>query len=159
GWQATGDAFGAGPARPGDIIVSENPDQPVVQFVTGGAHSGLLSVRLQGELRSRTFMIEKPFIHVRLAGRAPRLNLVLDGNTLIMNPIYGKLTITPGGKDHPETDMAWRTIPVDRWIGHRAFFEIIDSSIPMHRLNPPPSTMQIPETPRDGVITVDRIVF
>jgi hypothetical protein len=154
GWYVTGDAFGAGPARAGDIVLGDGPGRPVGRFVAGGAHSGLLSPRLQGELRSRTFTIERRYVHYRLAGRASRLNLVIAGNTLIMNPMYGKLTLTPAGDR-----LAWRTMPVDRWIGQRAYIEVSDSTVPMHRLNPPPSTARTPEGPGDGYILLDRVVF
>jgi len=159
GWHVTGDAFGSRPARPGEIIVGEDATRPVVQLAFGGAQSNLLSNHLQGELRSRTFTIEKNFVHVRLAGRAARFNLVVDGNTLIMNPIYGKLTIPLGDKGKDDSVLAWRTIPVDRWVGQRGYFEISDSSIPMHRLNPPPSTALPPDGPQDGYIAVDQIAF
>jgi len=154
GWSATGNAFGAGAAQPGDIIVGENSSRPVARFVSRGAHSGLLSRRLQGELRSETFTIAKPFVHFLMAGQRARLNLVIDGYTLIMNPMYGGLTISPTN-DQP----AWRTMAVDRWIGHRAHLEISDSTIPMNRLNPPPSTGRVPESPDDGCLSVNQICF
>ena len=122
--------------------------------LSAGADSGWLSRRLQGELRSRTLTIDKPYIHVRLAGRDARLNLVIDGYTLIMNPMYGKLTI----KAQSER-LAWHTMPVDRWIGHRAYIEISDSSIPMHGLNPPPSTARVPDGPDDGYLVVEQVLF
>jgi mono/diheme cytochrome c family protein len=154
GWHATGDAFGTGPARAGDIILGDRPDQPVAQFVSAGAHSGLLSKRLQGELRSRTFTIDKRYVHYRLAGRHARVNLVIDGYTLIMNPIYGPLTVAA-----PEERLTWRTMPVDQWIGHRAYVEVSDSSIPMYGLNPPPSTARVPEGPDDGYLVLEQIRF
>jgi hypothetical protein len=52
----------------------------------------------------------------------------------------------------------WRTIPVDRWIGHRAYVEISDSSIPMYGLNPPPSTARVPDGPDDGYIVVEQVL-
>ena len=106
GWHVFGDAFRAGPARAGDIIVGAE-GQPL-QIATGGAHSGLLSNRLQGELHSRTFTIEKLYVHVRLGGKAARLNLVIDGNTLIMNPIYAS------SPSHP----AVKTIRKSNWLAH-----------------------------------------
>src|SRR5262249_35847082 len=57
GWYVTGDAFGAGPARAGDFILSAEPDRPISRLVMPSAHSGLLASRLQGELHSRTFTI------------------------------------------------------------------------------------------------------
>jgi hypothetical protein len=113
----------------------------------------VLSLRLQGESRSPTFTIDKKFVHVLVAGRGGRVNLVIDGYTLIMNPMYGKLSIAPASDR-----LVWQTIPVDRWIGHRAFFEVIDSTIPMHGLNPPPSTARVRET-ADGYIVLKQAIF
>ncbi|MCI0461165.1 MAG: DUF1549 and DUF1553 domain-containing protein, partial [Gemmataceae bacterium] len=154
GWSVTGDAFGAGPAQAGDLILGDRPDQPVARLVPGGAHSGLLSRRLQGELRSRSFTIDKRYVHYQLMGRQARVNLVIDGYTLIMNPIYGKLTVAA-----PDERPTWRTMPVDRWLGHRAYIEVSDSSIPMHGLNPPPSTARVPDRPGDGYIVLDQVLF
>lgn len=64
-WYVTGDAFGQGLAQTGDIIVGELPNRPISQFVSGGAHSGLLGNRLLGELRSRTFTIDKRYVQKR----------------------------------------------------------------------------------------------
>src|SRR5207245_364466 len=119
----------------------------------GGVDSGAISERLQGEARSTTFNIDKKFIHLRVAGRSSRVNVVIDGYTLIMNPMYGKLTVAP-----TSNVLTWRTIPVDRWLGHRALIELSDSAIPMHGLNPPPSSARMPAGP-DGYIAIDRIVF
>jgi hypothetical protein len=154
GWYSTGAAFDAGPAQSGDFIVGNQADRPIAQLVGSGAHSGLLSRRLQGELRSPTFTIEKPYIHYQIAGQHARLNLVIDGYTLIMNPMYGGLTITPTN-ERP----VWQTMAVDRWIGQRAYIEISDSSIPVYRLNPPPFTGTIAEGPGDGYIEVRQIYF
>jgi hypothetical protein len=136
------------------VILSADPDRPVARLAPGGAHSGLLSSRLQGELRSRTFTINKPYVHYRLVGRDARVNLVIDGYTLIMNPIYGKLTVA-ATDERP----VWRTMAVDQWIGHRAFIEVRDSRIPMLGLNPPPSTARVPEGPADGYIVLDQVLF
>jgi len=151
GWFVTGDAFGPGPARPGDVVLGNSLERPIDRIITGGAHSGLLSRRLQGEMRSRTFFIDKPYLHFHLAGRHGRVNLVVDGHTLIMNPMYGGLTIE-ATDDHP----AWRTMDVKPWLGHRAYLEITDSTIPLHVLREPPSDAREPQGP-DGYITVDRI--
>jgi mono/diheme cytochrome c family protein/cytochrome c553 len=153
-WFVTGDAFGAAPVRPGDIVLGDRPDRPVARLAWGGAHSGLLSARLQGEFRSRTFTINKRYVHYRLAGRGGRVNLVIDGNTLIMNPIYGRLTVV-AADDRP----VWQTMPVDRWIGHRAFVEVSDSTIPMHRLNPPPSTARVPEDKADAYVVLSQVLL
>jgi hypothetical protein len=154
GWFATGAAFDGGPAQPGDIVVGNSTDRPIARILSGGAESGLLSGRFQGELRSQTFTISKPFIHYQVAGRNARVNLIVDGYTLIMNPMYGGLTIEPTNEL-----TVWRTMAVDRWVGQRAFIEISDSSIPIHRLNPLPSTGRVPEGSADGQIIVNQICF
>jgi hypothetical protein len=149
----TGHAFDNRPIGLGQIVIGSDSQRPVARLTAGGADSGAFSLRLQGELRSPSFTIDKKFVHVLVAGRGGRVNLVIDGYTLIMNPMYGKLTVAPASDR-----LAWRTIPVDRWIGHRAFLEAVDSSIPMHGLNPPPSSARVPET-ADGYIVLKQAVF
>ena len=73
-WHVTGDAFGRRPTRRG-----RRPDRPRLadRPARSGrrravAHSGLVSDRLQGVLRSRTFTIESRYIHYLAAGRGGR---------------------------------------------------------------------------------------
>jgi len=153
-WQVTGDAFGAGPVQPADVVLAGPVDRPIIRFTESGPDSGWLSDRLQGELRSQTLTIEKPHVHILAGGRSARLNLIIDGYTLIMNPMYGGLTIV-ATNEQP----AWKTMAVDRWIGHRAYIEISDSSIPVHRLNPPPSNARVPEDNPNGYILVKQLLF
>ena len=153
-WFITGDAFGSAPTLSGEAVIGEIAERPIARITTGGADSGALAIRLQGELRSPTFTIDKPFLHVRMSGQNARVNLVIDGNTLIMNPMYGKLTASPDG-----SLPVWRTMPVDRWIGRRAHIEISDCTIPLHRLNPPPSTARVPAGKGDGYICVQELVL
>ena len=88
-------------------------------------------------------------------GSNARVNLVIDGNTLIMNPMYGKLTTAARRQSCP----CGGRCRVDRWLGHRAYIEISDCTIPMHRLNPPPSAARVPAGKGDGYIAVEQIVF
>jgi mono/diheme cytochrome c family protein len=154
GWSPTGDGFSA-LAKPGEIVVGDREERPVARLVMTQIDSGIISPKLQGEVRSGTFTIDKKYVHFRLAGQNARVNLVIDGYTLIMNPMYGKLTAAPAG-DWP----VWRTMPVDRWLGHQAYIEVSDSTIPMHGLNPPPSTARVPESKGDGYIALDpQVIF
>jgi hypothetical protein len=153
-WYVTGHAFGDAPVRAGEVVLGKTAKRPIARITRGGADSGMLSNRLEGVLRSATFTIDKPYVHFRVAGRDARVNLVVDGNTLIMNPIYGGLSIkSPGDL------LAWHSMAVDRWIGHRAYIEVSDTSVPPHRLNPPPSTARVPENDRDGYFVLDRVLF
>ena len=99
------------------------------------AHSGLLSGRLEGVLRSRTFTIEKNHVLYHMAGKGAKLNLIVDSLRLIQNPIYGGLTIS---LDNPDT-LKWHVQNVSKWIGHNAYIELID--------------------PGEGFIAVDQILF
>ena len=136
GWFVQGEAFGSGPVDlPGSL--------PGGAFSTGlhglatgrAAHSGMLSSRFEGVLRSRTFTIEKNHVLYHMAGKGAKINLIVDSLRLIQNPIYGGLTIS---LDSPET-MKWHLQNVSKWIGHNAYIELID--------------------PGEGFLAVDRILF
>ena len=66
--------------------------RPVATFVRGGAwaHGGQLSRRLQGTLRSPSFSIDRRFLHVLAAGRASRVNVVIEQFVMIQDPLYGR---------------------------------------------------------------------
>jgi hypothetical protein len=149
GWFVAGDAFGCGPSRRGDWRLGWDGPWPVAEAIAPGqAHSGLVSDRLQGVLRSRTFPIEKRFIHYLASGRKERLNLVIDGFEIIRDPIYGGLT-TEVNADEPR----WLTQDVGMWIGHRAFIEIADGAS-MTFTQPRSGYLD-----GDGFIAVDEIRF
>ena len=93
GWFVTGDAFGDRPSRPGDLRLDlGGRGRALVPVEPGLAHSGLVSDRLRGVLRSRSFTIEARYIHWLVAGRGGRINVVVDGFEKIRDPIYGGLT-------------------------------------------------------------------
>ena len=59
GWFVTGDAFGQRPSRAGDIrFFRKGIATHLASIAPGLAHSGMVSNRLQGVLRSRSFTIE-----------------------------------------------------------------------------------------------------
>src|SRR5262249_14246768 len=93
-WFVTGEAFGHGPSHPSDVLLQPKHVSPVQTVVGPGvAHSGLLAPRLQGVLRSRTFVIDHNKVLYRVAGHGGRINLIIDGYQLIREPIYGGLTL------------------------------------------------------------------
>jgi hypothetical protein len=153
GWVATGDAFGPAPAGPGDLRVEPEAGGASFRLVEGGAHSALLSPGLQGELRSPSFTVGKRYVHYRLSGRRARLNLVIDGYTLIMNPIYGGLKVEPAERP------AWYTMDLRLWKGHRAFIELTDSRIPPYGLNPPAWNGHVPEAAPDAYLALSEVRF
>jgi hypothetical protein len=134
-WFVTGDAFAV--SRASDAAVRADAAAPVERLaVPGAAHSGLVSGRLQGALRSPTFTIGKKKIWYHAAGKGVRFNLIIDGYQLIRDPIYGGLTFTTHGTDDR---FEWYGMDVAMWAGLRAYVEVLDDG--------------------DGSVALDRIVF
>ncbi len=147
GWQISGPAFGIRPSRAGDFVPGTALERPIAQMAPhGAAHSGLISPKLRGSIRSRTFTVDKPYVHYRAsrhhaAGATPRplkagqLNLIVDGFQIIRDPLYGHLSLTVAN----DAPAAWYTQDVSKLKGERAYIEITDED--------------------DGWIVVDSILF
>ncbi len=134
----TGDAFGERPTRAGDSGSTSRRDRPASTRVgPGQAHSGLVSDRLQGVLRSRTFTIEKRYIHYLVAGRGGTINVVVDGFEKIRDPIYGGLTTAVNVGDQPR----WITQDVGMWMGHAAYIELADGAVADYQRGHDPDAM------------------
>jgi hypothetical protein len=122
-WFVTGDAFGSAPSTMGDMALHLESNVPVRKLIgPHRAHSGLVSPRLQGDLRSRTFTIEKKHILYRISGRGARVNLIIDGFQQIRDPIYGVLTFPVESGDRP----VWIVQNVGMWVGLKAYIEVLD---------------------------------
>ena len=137
GWFNSGDAFGSRPTGDGAWAAGEGEFAPVP---AGVAHSGLVSGKLEGVLRSPGFTIDCDFIHFRVAGRNARMRLVIDGYQL--RPFNGLLfdgTLIDTGDTGGA--YAWRTMSnqIGKYRGQRAYIELIDEG--------------------DGYIAVDQIVM
>ena len=129
GWFVSGDAFGAGLARRGlsgefracgfrRTPPTARPPFPRGQRIAGSFPTGSRACR------GRSFTIEKPFIQYLAAGRAGRLNVVVDGFEKIRDPIYGGLTLEVNSGD----EVRWHAQNVAMWDGHRAYIEISDGA-------------------------------
>ena len=126
GWFVTGDAFGDHPTRAGDFSFDrEGNSTRLAPCAPGIAHSGLVSARLQGVLRSQSFSIESRYVHFLIAGRGGRISVVIDGFEKIKPPIYGGLTTVVNNGPAPR----WVTLDVGMWLGHSAYFEIADGAV------------------------------
>jgi hypothetical protein len=135
-WFVTGEAFGAGPSTTGDVVLQPRPGRLAQRLVGPGvAHSGLVPGKLQGTLRSPTFVISRKKVFYHAGGKGTRVNLIIDGYQHIRDPIYGGLTIHLDGGD----GLGWRSQDVSMWLGHRAYIEVLDEG--------------------DGWAAVDRILF
>ena len=120
GWFVNGHAFGQGPPRPGTWRVRGDK---VEALEPGLAHSGAISDRLRGVLRSKTFTLTKPYVHYLAAGKGGRINVVIDSFEKIRAPIYGDLT-----HDINHEAFHWNTMDVAQWVGHTAYLEIDDGA-------------------------------
>ena len=144
-WTATGDAFGNGPSGSGAVRVHATQ---AVSVSPGVAHSGMVSDRLRGVLRSPTFPIDHAFIYLRTWGHSGRISVVIDGFEKIRSPIYGGLTL---GVDSDAP--IWATLDVSMWKGHRAYLELADGAVLDY------SGANSREQPGEGFLAVDEIRF
>jgi hypothetical protein len=120
GWRFEGAAFSR--CEPGDLVMIGGKITPL-----GGwelAHSGLVSTKLEGAVRSPTFEIGRRYLHVLAAGQRSRLNVVIDNYVVIRDPIYGGLK-----RAIDSSKPAWITIDLDMWKGHQAYVEVVDKSV------------------------------
>jgi hypothetical protein len=123
-WFVSGEAFGDGPSKPGAVLLQADAHRPIKTVVPAGlAHSGLVSGRLQGVLRSPTFVLDRKHLHYRALGLGGRIRLVIDGYQLIREPIYGGLEVIVHSGDR----LRWITQDVSMWQGHRAYIELVDN--------------------------------
>ncbi len=121
-WQPSGAAFSGGLGNPLDLVLDPTNQRAPIRILTvPTAHSGLLSTKLQGVLRSPTFEITGPKLWYRVYGSGGKVRLVVDGLQLIRDPIYGGLEFAP---TIPEP--RWHEQNVSKWIGHRAYVELVD---------------------------------
>jgi hypothetical protein len=135
-WFTTGAAFGDGPSDSFDALLQPDRPTPVKSLIGSGvAHSGLVSGKLQGSLRSRTFTIEKKFIYYHVAGRGTKVNLIIDGYQNIRDPIYGGLTFEIKHGD----GFLWHKQDVSMWVGLKGYVEVLDDG--------------------DGYAALDRVIF
>jgi hypothetical protein len=119
-WFISGEAFAYGPS--GGILLQADQRQPIKSIIPPGmAHSGAVSEKLAGVLRSPTFTIDKKKIHYRVLGSKGKVRLILDGLQLIRDPIYGGLEF-----EVKSDALQWKTMDVSMWIGHRAYIELVD---------------------------------
>lgn len=125
--------------RPADKlcwVLSSDAARPVRSTVAPQTwiHTGTVSPRLQGTIRTPTFTIEKPFIDIlayRRGGsagplrgdyKAGQIHLVIDGFQIIKSPLWGHLTVHVAQRD----SAAWYRIDAGNFLGSRAYLELED---------------------------------
>lgn len=135
-WFAEGFAFDLRPRSKLTWLTQASAERPLRGAVAPQtwAHSGLVSPKLQGTLRSPTFTIDKPYLDIwacRRGGspqplrgdyKAGQIHLIVDGFQIIKDPLYGFLTINVAQKELP----TWYRRDVSRFLGCKAYLEIDD---------------------------------
>jgi hypothetical protein len=132
GWLRSGMAFSftdksglVDDGRPGEGEVSMRE--------AGTAHSGTISQKLVGALRSRTFELKHRYLDIRVArlGGPPQpgkqikngqVHVIMDGFQLIKDPLYGSFTL------NVPNDGVWRWFRLDlnRAVGANIYLEVVD---------------------------------
>ena len=123
------------PLRPGEVLLGVESARAVATIARGGAwrHSGQLSRRLQGTLRSPSFSIDRRYLHVLAAGKASRVNVVIEHFVMIQDPLYGRLRLILND-DNPR----WHTFDLEMWRGRRCYLEFADTTTQdLHDMGPP----------------------
>ena len=119
GWRSDGLAFG-NTTTLGNPVFS---NKKLVRLKEGMASSRIFSTGIYGALRSQNFTISEDFIGIRARGQGSTIRIIIDNFQLISNPIYGGLDIQVNDED-------WKNYQVDvsKWIGHKAYIEILPGS-------------------------------
>ncbi len=141
-WRASGAAFGP-PTRGGEVMVGG--DGKFALALPGAAHSGVTASHLQGTLRSPNFDLSKRYLHLLVSGKGGRVNLVIEGFTLIRGPICDPLS-----KSVNAESPVWITMDLALWPERRAYLELSDSTTPNN-------ADFLPATPRDGFIALHEV--
>ena len=148
GWTVSEEAFGAAPVPAGDFVVGDARRPVLACLRAPAASSAAISRRLEGVLRSPTFIITNRYAHILAAGSGGRVNVRVDNFTMIRDPIYGGLK-----HNLNRESLQWLTIDLETWRGHRAFFEFAD------QVTPDPSEDPGQKYNSLAYLAVSRVVF
>ncbi len=135
-WFAEGFAFDTQPLSRLQWLTQASAERPVRGVVAPQIemHSGRISPKLQGTLRSPTFTITKPHLDIlayRRGGsphpafgdyKAGQVHIVVDGFQIIKDPLWGMLTTNVAQRE----SAVWYRRDVSRFLGSQAYFEIDD---------------------------------
>lgn len=121
GWLKTGYGF------QGDEMTRSFVDFGGTEVIPPGVlNSGTYGGRFYGVVRSPTFEITHPNIHMRIRSKNARIRLIIDGYVMdeFNALLFGDALVKDANHDYFE----WRTQSGDikKYLGHRAHLEIID---------------------------------
>ncbi|MFT3879928.1 MAG: DUF1549 domain-containing protein [Gemmatales bacterium] len=96
--------------------------QRLIRYVPAHSwDSGLLSVVLEGALRTQSFQIDQRYLHIQAAGFGSRIRIIVDGFNVVRDPIYGSLR-----KVINRPEARWYTFDLNMWKGRQAYGEFLD---------------------------------
>ncbi|MBL9155247.1 MAG: PSD1 domain-containing protein [Verrucomicrobiales bacterium] len=126
GWTATGFAFDAKPLT----ATTWAPGLPNgLALPAGVISSATIAPRFHGVLRSPTFTLSHPRIHLRINARAARVRLVIDEHYMnhFHQLLLGGTLLKPAATD-TGGEFRWFTMQgnLDKYIGHRVYLEVSD---------------------------------
>jgi hypothetical protein len=122
-WLVTGEAFGDRPTRAGDwTSLNGKP----VTLPAGCAHSGRYAARLTGAVRSKNFIIDKPRIAYRIAGKDSQVRLIIQGYRMDQ---FSSLLFNGCAFNVDSEQFKWQVQSGDlkNHLGQRAYIEILDN--------------------------------
>ncbi len=124
-WIRDNDAFGPAPWNEPWCPLDADAPPTLRQLPGAWWHSGVAGTARQGVLATQTFTVTQPFVHVRVAGRGCRVQVVVDGLNLLRHPIYGGLH-QPVDREEPH----WLTFDLRAWNGSAAYVQCLDQRAP-----------------------------
>ncbi len=123
-WYFTGEAFSQQATKVGDV---RHADSQTPLARAGAIDSGLYGTKLEGALRSPTFVLPAKRLHYLLNANKARIRLIVDGytmdefNALLFNDAQKKNVNTQG-----QTKWITQGNDLYHYVGHRAHIEILD---------------------------------
>ena len=119
-WFTGGKQFGTGPMSVGAPVFGTDSNRPIKEFSeNGAARSDVLSTRLTGIIRTRTFAVNGDMLWYRYKGKAD-VFLAVDSHRQVAGPLHG---IVRQKLDSKGDEWKWHGHRVRDYIGHRVHVE------------------------------------
>ena len=119
-WLAAGYRFGKEPVIAGSMILGDSADKPIDGLEkSSAAHSGYLSEKFTGKLRTKTFRVDSDRVWIRYRGEG-RLFVSVDSHIVCQGPLHNARL-----KQHlkQSEDYKWVAHDMSKYIAHGAHLE------------------------------------
>jgi len=155
GWSTTGEAWAATGDRPGASFLAGHPIS-----LPGTVSSGFLGASHTGTLRSPTFSIRAPQIHIRSRSEQILVRVVPDSyHMAVYSQLLFRNTIRPAKDTDTGGQFRWITLDGDlvKYLGHRAYLEFADAG-PGHGTISEIRLSHGPKPPEEAAPWLDRLL-